>query len=157
MSSFYASRVFWQPDSSQVILSPPISIVLRRGRAAGAGRDSDSSGLCPFVFSQACSLSVNTPTLQKLIRSEADGFQSEGVVFSHSAVTGELKNAIEFACMYDTKRVCAITQIYIHRHATRTCTHRSGCTHTRRRQRKAFSRDCRSAVSAESSSKSSQM
>lgn len=50
---------------------------------------------CPFVFSQACSLSVNTLTLHKMITSEADGFHSEGVVFLHSPVMGELKNAMQ--------------------------------------------------------------
>lgn len=49
---------------------------------------------CPFVFLQACSLNVNTLTLHKLITSEADGFHSEGVVFLHSLVMGELKNAM---------------------------------------------------------------
>lgn len=54
----------------------------------------------PFFFFQACILSVNTLTLHKLITSEADGFHSEGVMFLHSPVTGELKNAMQRAYTY---------------------------------------------------------
>lgn len=50
---------------------------------------------CPFVFLQACSLSVNTLTPDNLITSEADGFHSKGVMFLHSPVTAELTNALQ--------------------------------------------------------------
>ncbi len=68
---------------------------------------------CPFVFFQACSLSVNTLTLHKMIISEADGFHYEGVMFLHSPVMGELKNAMRHthACMHAQ----VYKHTYIHR------------------------------------------
>lgn len=60
--------------------------------AGGALAENWFMKCCLFDFYHACSLGVNTLTLHKLITSQADGFLSEGVVFSHSTVMGELEN-----------------------------------------------------------------
>lgn len=54
---------------------------------------------CLFDFYHACSIAVNTLTLHKLITSQGDGFLSEGVMFLHSTVMGELEN-VRLSCAH---------------------------------------------------------
>lgn len=70
---------------------------------------------CRLLF-KLCSLNVNTLTLHKLITSEADGFHSKGVMFLHSPVTGEVKNAMQH------------THRYVHTLPTHKPTNMHSCT-----------------------------